>query len=144
MHQPKQHRSDTRSYLQDSLLIYISRLRLYTGESRYANHVASHSDVAMLREKENCSGYANCFYMGRGGERHEVSFARPGSGRVKAAGGSGALNAPWKMLDFGTSNRPILGKIFEKVIFDSLYDYFVNNKPLTPRQSGFIKGEHID
>ena len=25
---------------------------------------------------------------------------------------------------------PILGKMFEKVIFDSLYDYFVNNKLL--------------
>ena len=36
---------------------------------------------------------------------------------------------------------PILGNIFEKVIFDSLYDYFVNNKLLTPRQSGFIKGD---
>ena len=34
---------------------------------------------------------------------------------------------------------PILGKIHEKVICDSLYDYFVNNKLLTPRQSGFIK-----
>ena len=36
---------------------------------------------------------------------------------------------------------PILGKIFERVIFDSLYDYFINNKLLTPRQSGFIKGD---
>ena len=36
---------------------------------------------------------------------------------------------------------PILGKMFEKVIFDSLYDYFVNNLLLTPRQSGFIKGD---
>ena len=36
---------------------------------------------------------------------------------------------------------PILGKIFEKVIFNSLYEYFVNNKLLTPCQSGFIKGD---
>ena len=36
---------------------------------------------------------------------------------------------------------PILGKMFEKVIFDSLYDYFVNNKLPTPRQSGFIEGD---
>ena len=36
---------------------------------------------------------------------------------------------------------PILGKMFEKVIFDSLYDYFVNNKLLILRQSGFIKGD---
>ena len=85
---------------------------MYTGESRYVNHVASHTAVAMLREKENYSGYANCC------EWHEVSFTKPGNGRVKAAGGSGALYAPWKMLDFGTSNRPILCKIFEKVIFD--------------------------
>ena len=31
--------------------------------------------------------------------------------------------------------------MFEKVIFDSLHDYFVYNKLLTPRQSGFIKGD---
>ena len=31
--------------------------------------------------------------------------------------------------------------MFEKVIFDSLCDYFVNNKLLPPRQSGFIKGD---
>ena len=36
---------------------------------------------------------------------------------------------------------PILGEMFEKVIFDSLYDYFINNKLLTPCQSGFIKGD---
>ena len=36
---------------------------------------------------------------------------------------------------------PILGIIFEKVLFDSLYDYFFNNKLLTPYQSGFIKGD---
>ena len=29
--------------------------------------------------------------------------------------------------------------MFEKVIFDSLYDYFVDNKLLTTRPSGFIK-----
>ena len=34
----------------------------------------------------------------------------------------------------------ILGKTFEKVLFDSLYDYFINNK-LTPCQFGFIKGD---
>jgi hypothetical protein len=35
---------------------------------------------------------------------------------------------------------PILGKIFEIFLFDSPYDYFINNK-LTPCQSGFIKGD---
>ena len=35
---------------------------------------------------------------------------------------------------------PILGKIFEKVLFDSPYDYIINNK-LTSCQSGFIKGD---
>ena len=35
---------------------------------------------------------------------------------------------------------PILSKIFEKVIFDSLFDYFIHNDLLTPWQSGFIKG----
>ena len=36
---------------------------------------------------------------------------------------------------------PILGKMFEKVLFDSLYDYFINNNLLTPCQSGFINGD---
>ena len=36
---------------------------------------------------------------------------------------------------------PILGKMFEKVLFESLYDYFINNNLLTPCQSGFIKGD---
>ena len=36
---------------------------------------------------------------------------------------------------------PILSKIFEKVIFDSLYDYFIHNDLLTPCRSGFIKGD---
>ena len=31
--------------------------------------------------------------------------------------------------------------MFEKVLFDSLYDYFINNNLLTPCQSGFIKGD---
>ena len=34
----------------------------------------------------------------------------------------------------------ILGKMFEKLLFDSLYDYFINKNLLTPCQSGFIKG----
>ena len=33
---------------------------------------------------------------------------------------------------------PILGKMFEKVLFKSLHDYFINNNLLTPCQSGFI------
>ena len=36
---------------------------------------------------------------------------------------------------------PILSKIFDKVIFDSHYDYFIHNDLLTPCQSGFIKGD---
>ena len=37
---------------------------------------------------------------------------------------------------------PILSKMFEKVIFDSLYDYFItDNKFLNSCQSGFIKGD---
>ena len=36
---------------------------------------------------------------------------------------------------------PILSKIFEKILFDSLYDYFISNNFLTPCQSGFIKGD---
>ena len=36
---------------------------------------------------------------------------------------------------------PILSKMFEKVLFDLLYDYFIQNQLLTPCQSGFIKGD---
>ena len=36
---------------------------------------------------------------------------------------------------------PILGNIYENVLFDSLYDYFINNNFITPCQSGFIKGD---
>ena len=36
---------------------------------------------------------------------------------------------------------PILDKMFVKVLFESLYDYFINNNLLTPCQSGFIKGD---
>ena len=39
------------------------------------------------------------------------------------------------------SHLPILCKMFEKVLFDSLYDYFINNNLLTPCQSGFIKSD---
>ena len=36
---------------------------------------------------------------------------------------------------------PILSKMFEEVLFDFLYDYFIQNQLLTPCQSGFIKGD---
>ena len=36
---------------------------------------------------------------------------------------------------------PILSKMFEKVLFDFLYDYFIQNQLLTPCQSEFIKGD---
>ena len=38
---------------------------------------------------------------------------------------------------------PILAKMLEKIIFETLYDYFINNKLITPCQSGFIKGDFI-
>ena len=43
--------------------------------------------------------------------------------------------------NYGPITLPILGKMFGKVLFDSLYDYFINNNLLTPCQSGFIKGD---
>ena len=36
---------------------------------------------------------------------------------------------------------PILSKIFEKIIFESLYNYFIKNNLLVNCQSGFIKGD---
>ena len=36
---------------------------------------------------------------------------------------------------------PILSKIFEKIIFESLYSYFIKNYLLVNCQSGFIKGD---
>ena len=44
------------------------------------------------------------------------------------------LKESYKPLSF----LPILGKMFEKVLFD---EYFINNNLLTPCQSGFIKGD---
>ena len=35
---------------------------------------------------------------------------------------------------------PICGKIFEKIIFDSIYKHFTDNKLFTPSQSGFRPG----
>ena len=46
-----------------------------------------------------------------------------------------------KANDRPISPLPILGKMFEKIIFDFLYEYFINNKLLTSCQSGFIKGD---
>ena len=36
---------------------------------------------------------------------------------------------------------PICGKIFKKIIFDSIYKHFTDNKLLTPNQSGFRPGD---
>ena len=36
---------------------------------------------------------------------------------------------------------PILSKIFERVLFDSLYVYLIYNQLLTPCQSGFINDD---
>ena len=36
---------------------------------------------------------------------------------------------------------PICGKIFEKIIFDSIYKHFTDNKLFTPNQSGFRPGD---
>ena len=36
---------------------------------------------------------------------------------------------------------PIFGKIFERIIFKSLYSYLIDNKLISSKQSGFIKGD---
>ena len=36
---------------------------------------------------------------------------------------------------------PILGKIFERVIYNSLFNYFLSNKLFTPSQSRFLPGD---
>ena len=36
---------------------------------------------------------------------------------------------------------PICGQIFEKIIFDSIYKHFTDNKLFTPNQSGFRPGD---
>ena len=33
---------------------------------------------------------------------------------------------------------PIFGKIFERVIYNSFFNYFISNKLFTPSQSGFL------
>ena len=36
---------------------------------------------------------------------------------------------------------PICGKIFERLIFNSLHNYFIENNLLSPHQSDFIPGD---
>ena len=36
---------------------------------------------------------------------------------------------------------PILGKVFEKVIYNNLFEHLMNNKLLSENQSGFRKGD---
>ena len=36
---------------------------------------------------------------------------------------------------------PICGKIFDRLIFNSLFNYFIENNLLSPHQSGFIPGD---
>ena len=36
---------------------------------------------------------------------------------------------------------PIFGKILERVIYNSLFNYFLSNKLFTPSQSGFLPGD---
>ena len=36
---------------------------------------------------------------------------------------------------------PIFGRIFERVIYNSLFNSFLNNKLFTPSQSGFLPGD---
>ena len=36
---------------------------------------------------------------------------------------------------------PIFGKIFERVIYNSLFNYFLSNKLFIPSQSGFLPGD---
>ena len=36
---------------------------------------------------------------------------------------------------------PIFGKIFERVTYNSLFNYFLSNKLFTPSQSGFLPGD---
>ena len=40
-----------------------------------------------------------------------------------------------------TSLLPIFGKIFERVIYNSLFNYFISNKLFTPSQSNFLSGD---
>ena len=36
---------------------------------------------------------------------------------------------------------PIFAKVFERVIYNSLFNYFLHNKLFTPSQSGFLPGD---
>ena len=36
---------------------------------------------------------------------------------------------------------PIFSKIFERVIYNSIFNYFISNKLFTPSQSGFLPGD---
>ena len=34
---------------------------------------------------------------------------------------------------------PIFGKMFERIIYNSLFNYFLNNRLFSPSQSGFLR-----
>ena len=36
---------------------------------------------------------------------------------------------------------PIFGKVFERVVYNSLFNYFLHNKLFTPSQSRFLPGD---
>ena len=38
---------------------------------------------------------------------------------------------------------PVFGKIFERVTYNSLFNYFLSNKLFTPSQSGFLPETHV-
>ena len=38
---------------------------------------------------------------------------------------------------------PIFGKIFERVIYNSLFNYFLSNRLFTPSQSRFLPKTHV-
>ena len=43
----------------------------------------------------------------------------------------------------GVSLLPICGKIFERLIFNSLFNYFIENNLLSLHQSGFVPSESL-
>ena len=52
-----------------------------------------------------------------------------------------AANLKRITVSFSISMLAICGKLFEKLIFDEMYDYVVKNDFLDPNQSGFFPGD---
>ena len=52
-----------------------------------------------------------------------------------------AITFPLKLIFKSNVVLPIFSKVFERLVFNTLFNFFLQNKLFTPCQSGFIPGD---